>query len=261
MSTLTIWPSTFSGLGQSAGLVCPRAMPLHIRVAATSTAGTLTRFLIEGLRYPLLVVLGDVIDGAGRRADPDPDQRALARAVTRAGADGGAGPAPDGASGNGPAGGGHQAEHRQAHTQYRDARPHRLHGRFLLFLHRRYLPTSLVKKLFTPCPNETAPSRTCSQAVFAWGSAALPTSLSFSPAVFAPSTTVLPIPFAVSSIPLPIVFAPLSTCRVASFSLESSAPDADGSHESASDKRTTAIVARILIAHPSLSSLASRPAP
>src|SRR5262245_47466193 len=56
----------------------------------------------------------------------------------------------------------------------------------------------LVKKVFTLCPNDRAPSLTCSHALFASGSAALPASFIRSPVVLAPSTTVLPTPLAVS---------------------------------------------------------------
>src|SRR5262249_1253912 len=79
----------------------------------------------------------------------------------------------------------------------------------------------LVKKFFTLWPKDRAPSLTCSHALFASGSAALPASFIRSPVVFAPSTTVLPTPLAVSLMPSPVVLAPLSTCRVASFNLDS----------------------------------------
>src|SRR5215470_12110253 len=80
-----------------------------------------------------------------------------------------------------------------------------------------------VKKVFTLCPKDTEPSRTLSQAFFAWGLAASPASLILSPATSAPPTTVLPTPFAVSSTPCPICLPPLWTCWVPSLTLESSA--------------------------------------
>src|SRR6266446_918403 len=79
-----------------------------------------------------------------------------------------------------------------------------------------------VKNVFTLWPKAVAPSRTFSHAVFAWGLAASPASLIFSPAVSAPPTTVLPMPFAVSATPSPTCLAPLSTCLAPCLALESS---------------------------------------
>ena len=56
----------------------------------------------------------------------------------------------------------------------------------------RQLPNRFEKNFFTLGPKSTAPSRVVCQALFAFGSAALPDSFSFSAMYFAPSATVFP---------------------------------------------------------------------
>src|SRR5215471_13081937 len=105
-----------------------------------------------------------------------------------------------------------------------------------------------VKKVFTLCPKDTEPSRTLSQAFFAWGFAASPASLILSPATSAPPTTVLPTPFAVSATPCPICLPPLSTCWVPSLTLESSAAEVGGAPSSPSINIMAVAVAMVFIA-------------
>src|SRR6185295_11339994 len=93
-------------------------------------------------------------------------------------------------------------------------------------------------------------SLNCPQAFLASGSAARPASLTLSPAVLVPSTTVEPTPLAVSLIPSPVVFAPLSTWRAASFTLESSVADAGPTEKTAIHIAATAAVSNVFIASP-----------